>query len=167
MQTTIPKKSQRGQGLPEYALIIALVAIVGIVILGVVGLAATRNFGLIAGALGAKKDVYQPTADYYIYFNEAGDNNPPECGKSSGNTLLYAQITSNIDPAYLSATTENANIGVTVATNTSAVAPIGNLLISSVLPADTPCPLSLVIQSDKAHGGLTVAWSILQKDFPY
>ena len=160
------KKVQRGQGLPEYALIIALVALVAVVILGIVGLAATRNFGLVAGALGVRKDAYQPSADFYIYFNEAGDNNPPQCGKLSADTVLYAQMTTNIDPSNLTVATENANINVRLAENVGAVSPIGNLLVQATLPPDTPCPVSLVIQSDKAHGGITVAWNILQQDFP-
>jgi Flp pilus assembly pilin Flp len=45
------KRSYRGQGLAEYALIIALVAIVVVAIGLVLGLAVQRGFGLVTGAL--------------------------------------------------------------------------------------------------------------------
>lgn len=45
------KRSHRGQGLAEYALIIALVAIVVVAIGLVLGLAVQRGFGLVVGGL--------------------------------------------------------------------------------------------------------------------
>ena len=45
------RRSQRGQGLVEYALLLALVAVVAIVILGLVGWAIQGMTGLVAGAL--------------------------------------------------------------------------------------------------------------------
>lgn len=45
------RRSQRGQGLVEYALILVLVAIVAIVILGVLGYVTQGGFGLVLGGL--------------------------------------------------------------------------------------------------------------------
>ncbi|MCC7450366.1 MAG: hypothetical protein IT324_23305 [Anaerolineae bacterium] len=45
---------QRGQGLVEYALILALVAVVVVVILFFVGTGVQRTFGVIAAALGVQ-----------------------------------------------------------------------------------------------------------------
>src|SRR5689334_20680410 len=89
------RRSHPGQGLPEYAIVIALVALVCIVILGIVGLAATRNYGLVAGALGAKKEVQG--SQNYAYF----DNNPPQCGLNphTGSLQFYAQFFSDITDA--------------------------------------------------------------------
>ena len=50
------KHAQKGQGLVEYAIILCLVAIVSIVVLALVSGAVSRNFGVIGGALGAKKN---------------------------------------------------------------------------------------------------------------
>jgi len=47
----VNRRSQRGQGLVEYALILALVAVVAIVILGLIGWAIQGMTGLVAGAL--------------------------------------------------------------------------------------------------------------------
>ncbi|GEM_PF-6800498 len=47
------RRSQRGQGLVEYALILALVAVVAIVILGVLGWVVQGGLGLVLGGLQA------------------------------------------------------------------------------------------------------------------
>jgi Flp pilus assembly pilin Flp len=50
------RRGKSGQSLVEYALILVLVAIVAIVALFAVGLATQKNFGIIVGALGQKKN---------------------------------------------------------------------------------------------------------------
>ncbi|MBX3066140.1 MAG: hypothetical protein U0528_07315 [Anaerolineae bacterium] len=55
-QRTLRLRSARGQGLAEYALILALVALAVIAIGLLLGLATQRNYGLVAGALGAHKE---------------------------------------------------------------------------------------------------------------
>src|SRR5258708_6913613 len=94
---------ERGQGLVEYALVITLVSLVAIVVTVLIGLAATHNYGILAGVFGIRKDI--KTGSNYIYF----DNNPPQCGFNGANKLLYMQFFTDIEP-YLTATTENANI---------------------------------------------------------
>jgi len=50
------RRTQSGQSLVEYALLLALVATVAIVVLFGIGLSVQRVYGLIAGVLGAKHD---------------------------------------------------------------------------------------------------------------
>jgi Flp pilus assembly pilin Flp len=56
MSTRKIRREKKGQGLVEYALIIALVAVVVIVAAAVVGLAVQRVYGVIVAALGTKHD---------------------------------------------------------------------------------------------------------------
>jgi Flp pilus assembly pilin Flp len=156
------RKSQKGQGLTEYAIIIALVAIVCVIILGLVGLAVNRNYGLVAGALGAKKEIR--SAQYYVYF----DNNPPQCGFIGGTSTrgFYAQFFSDIlNPNEFTIATDTGFVP-TLIDNSGGGPGIGNWKIQMPLPDGMPCPTSLVIQTPKAKGGDTVAYTVLQKDFP-
>src|SRR5258708_35124802 len=95
MKTLTFSRFERGQGAPEYGLVIALVAIVSVVVLGVLGLAVTRQYGLLGGALGVRKDIQTPKN--FIFF----DNDKPQCGISDGVKGLYAQFFSDIDKQYL------------------------------------------------------------------
>jgi Flp pilus assembly pilin Flp len=54
MKTHYLRHRAHGQGLTEYALILAVVALVVIVIVGLVGLAVQRSYGVVGGALGTK-----------------------------------------------------------------------------------------------------------------
>lgn len=45
---------ERGQGFVEYALVLVIVALVVIVIVGLLGMALQRSYGVVAGLLGAK-----------------------------------------------------------------------------------------------------------------
>jgi hypothetical protein len=151
---------QRGQGLPEYAIILGLVALASAIVLGLLGLALSRQYGLVAGVLGTRKDVQ--TSPNHVYF----DTNPPQCGLTGGQKELYMQFFTDIAP-YLTATTENGKIPLEIKSN--GVHPpesgIGNWYIEADLDPSVPCPLSVVIQSDKAHGGVTVVWNVLQKNW--
>jgi Flp pilus assembly pilin Flp len=162
------RKSRKGQGLVEYAVIIALVAIVCVIILGLVGLAVTRNYGLIAGALGAKKDV--KGAQNYVRFDL--DTNPPKCGTilsggHAGQRKFYAQFNSDFD-----FTNDNS---FTAATDTGLIPliitnhpPYGTdaWTINNTLNPDDPCPTSVVIQLPKSKGGGTAAYPVLHEDWP-
>ena len=68
----------------------------------------------------------------------------------------------------LSATTENSQIPLTITENPGGdeALGIGNMYINYDMPPGMPCPLAVVIQSDQAHGGRTVVWNVLHKDFP-
>src|SRR5258706_10958475 len=154
-------RRQPGQGLSEYAVILGLVALASIIVLGLIGLAISRQYGLVAGILGTRKDVQG--SPNHVYF----DTNPPQCGTYDGQKTLYMQFFSDIDKLYLSASTENGNIPLEIEENGSPPpgSGTGNLRINSDLPANVPCPLAVVIQSDKDHAGVTVVWNVLQKDW--
>src|SRR5579859_5611258 len=156
---------ERGQGLVEYALLIMFIAFLGILAIGALALAINRSYGLVGGALGVRKDVQ--TTQNNIYF----DTNTPRCGLYHGSTRqMHMQFFSDIAPQYLTATTENPDIVLSIET----IEPppvhgsgLGNLKIEyygpdgvSGMPMD--CPQSLVIQSDAAHGSRTVVWHVLQ-----
>jgi hypothetical protein len=155
---------QHGQGLPEYATILGLVALASAIVLGLLGLALARQYGLVAGVLGARKDVQ--TASNHVYF----DTNPPQCGVNyfddPPRRHLYMQFFTDIKP-YLTATTEKASIPMKIEANgvQPAGSGVGDWLIDTPLDPGVSCPLSVVIQSDKEHGGVTVAWHVLQKDW--
>ncbi len=155
------QRRQQGQGLPEYAMILGAVALISIVVLGLVALAVSRQYGLLAAVFGTRKDV-QDTPNH-VYF----DTNPPQCGyvgPPDNKRELYMQLFTDIEP-YLTATTENGNIPLTFTANGSPSPGEGNWWIEADIPADVPCPLAVVIQSDPAHGGITVVWNVLQQDF--
>ena len=161
------KRSRKGQGLAEYAVVIALVALVCIIIIGLVGLAATRNYGLVAGALGAKKQIDAP--QNFIRF----DNNPPQCGLNpvSRKIQIYAQFFSDItqadvDSHQLTVATDTGLIPDIVANDPLAPPGVGNWTANKTLLDGQPCPTSLVIQFPISKGGGTVAYTVLQKDFP-
>src|SRR5258708_6511423 len=87
------RRYQSGQGLTEYAIIIALVALVAIVALGLISLAARRGLGIVGGALGAN---HEERGSTYIWFES---NQPPQCGylPSQDATGLYVQFYTNIN----------------------------------------------------------------------
>lgn len=155
------RKLEHGQGLVDYALIIALVALIAIVGLGLIALAASHGYGIVGGVLGVRKDV-QSTVNN-IYF----DTNPPQCGTWNGGRQLYMQFFSDVPIPDLSATTEDSSMTLAISTNGNATpgSGTGNLLISYPLQAGQSCPHAVVIQSDPAHGSKTVVWNVLQKDW--
>src|SRR5688572_30394890 len=94
------KSKTSGQGLVEYAIIIALVALVSIVILALIGMAANRNFGLICSIFGCRED---HIGDKILAIdrgaNEDGMPVLPICAYYDwGETLFYVAIFSNLDP---------------------------------------------------------------------
>ncbi len=99
------KKSRRnrehGQGLVEYALILALVAVVVIAVAFVLGAAVQRVYGIIAGALGAQ---YNTVGDHAIEITTA------QCiaVQSSNQTGLWVVGNTNEDVANLTGSTEQA-----------------------------------------------------------
>jgi Flp pilus assembly pilin Flp len=70
------KRSAVGQGLGEYALILALVAIAVIVIVGLLGQAVQRGYGVIGAVLGAKQEVAGVL--------EFSSGALPRCGRAPG-----------------------------------------------------------------------------------
>src|SRR5258706_9426789 len=152
--------TQSGQGLIEYALILALVALVSIAVLVLVSLATQRAMGLACGALGCKKEVR--TAQNYVYF----DDSKPRCGVASGQLVLYAQFFTDITTVGDWSGTTDTGIPLEFHGNVSPPAGIGKLDISNTLPAGSTCPVSIVLQSSPARGGLTVAYPVIHHDWP-
>lgn len=92
----------KAQGLVEYAIILALVALVSIVILGLVGMAANRNFGLICSIFGCKSESLGGKVlaiDRSV--TEGSVELLPFCAfyGSMNTTLVYASIYTNLPPA--------------------------------------------------------------------
>ena len=143
---------ERGQGMVEYALILALVAVVAIAGLSLVGLGVQRNLAVIAGVMGADHD----TSDRAIL-----EITTAQCIAvgSSGLTGLWVVGVTDQDIAWLSASNEyGINVGVDgLAAAVSASGPntfqYNPLLAYS---ADiSACPKTIVIQS--ASGAIAVA----------
>src|SRR5689334_1213838 len=131
-------RGQRGQGLPEYAVILGLVALASAIVLGLLGLALSRQYGLVAGVLGTRKDVQ--TSPNHVYF----DTNPPQCGADythGGEMHLFMEFFTDIEP-YLTATTENARIPLKFESNGEHPPEegVGNWYIDTKLDPGVPCP---------------------------
>lgn len=164
------KRSRNGQGLVEYAIVISLVAIVSIVILGLLGLAVSRSYGLIAGALGAKKEIGSAAVQNHVYF----DADVPQCGTFGGELGFRAHFFSDIPynggaiNNVLTVTTDNGLVPI-IEQNLS-IPPggegtYGNYSISLILPPGVSCPNSIVIQTPKELGGQTLAYTVLHQDW--
>jgi len=152
---TFRKRSPRGQGLVEYAIIIALVAIVVVVIITFVGFAAKRNFGIVAGALGATHDETSGPGTH-IEITSA------QCLGSKSQNLMGIWILgrSNVAPSQLMGSTDLGYF--TAPTNNSGVPGDdnpGDWRYNPLIPGSgidlTRCPHSVVIQA--ADGTTAVA----------
>ncbi len=138
------KHSQRGQSAVEYAILIALVAIVVIAIVFGIGLAVERGFGIIVGALGAKRDA---TGQNVIEITTA------QCiGSQTQNlTGLWVVGNTNIDISTLTGST-NLAIGTGLGGAPFQIQPNGangfkfNPLLANGVDL-TVCPKSVVIQA--------------------
>lgn len=65
----VTMRGRRGQGLPEYALLLVLVAIVSVAALAALGLMLQRSYGVVGGALGGNDSAAGD--DYYITITSA------------------------------------------------------------------------------------------------
>lgn len=160
----ISNKSHEGQGLAEYAIIIALVAIVSAVILGLVGWAVQQNYGVITGALGGKKEVH--SASNFLYFDP---NAGAQCGYrgASGQTGLLIQFYTDINIGTLTVRTDtgfqtNIQPGTGGAANyyqvTAQIGGMGN--------HPEMCPHSVVIQSSKEAGDVMAVFPVEPHTWP-
>jgi Flp pilus assembly pilin Flp len=139
------KRSAVGQGLGEYALILALVAIAVIVIVGLLGQAVQRGYGVIGAVLGVK----QETAGVLSF----DPNWLPQCGRVVGQgTGFYTEILTPItDLSQITASTDTGFI--------FGLEPIagGFKIYQKLTPGDTEelglCPHGLVIQVSKTYSG--------------
>jgi len=162
------KSRARGQGLVEYAIILALVALVSIVILAFVGLAANRNFGLICSIMGCREDVNGSTVLALDRSTTHGVGNivMPQCSYWRGHGMsFYVSIYTNIDPNHVTVDTERGeryNLGQLGSIGTAGLNggsddrfTIGtNGVQRYIMSIDWPgkdfskCPAAAVVQSD-------------------
>src|SRR5947208_13744175 len=96
-----PGRTEQGQGLVAYALILILVALAVIVAIRLVGLAFQRNYGVIAGVLG----VTHNTSDQHIIEIMNAQCIALESAQLTG---LWVLGNTNEDVADLTASTEQA-----------------------------------------------------------
>jgi len=147
---------RRGQTLVEYALLIALVAVVVIIVVGTVGVGAQRIYGVVAGALGAKRDA--TGGDQTIVIDTAlcvvvrNLSNP-----AASQTGVWVTGTTNIPVGQLSGSSE-LGIG-SVSGNGPGGFRYNPLLLNGGADASA-CPREAVIQS--VGGTLAVAPLVVQ-----
>jgi Flp pilus assembly pilin Flp len=148
------KRSAAGQGLGEYALILALVAIAVIVIIGLVGQAVQRGYGVIGAVLGAKHEVAGELTFTYL----------PQCGRVvDQGTGFYAEISTSVPMDELTVSTDTGfNYGLTPIAG-------GYKIYVKLTPGDTEeldlCPRGLVVQTSKAYGGAIATYPVLIKNW--
>ena len=137
-------RGERGQGLAEYALTIALVALVVIVAAFAIGLAVQRVYGVVAGALGVKHDTH---GTHTLVIESAN------CfaSTSANQTGLWVTGTTDENFSDLTGSTEQA-VGTGVNGQSYPIEPnAGGFLWRPLLAtnkADTSlCPTSVVIQA--------------------
>lgn len=149
----IRRGGARGQGLVEYALIVALVAVVAVIILAWVGSAVSRVNGVICGALGCKHLVDTDSQSYLAF----DPNQEPTCGYVSMGNGVYltaqfwarmprGEFTVSTDTGFL----EDADIRAGMAYQYNITK-----LIAAGSSDTSGCPHSIVLQSSPAAGNLT------------
>jgi Flp pilus assembly pilin Flp len=133
--------SERGQGLVEYALILALVAVASIVILALLGPAVQRVLGIVTGALGTRA-----TTSQVVTFD---GNQHARCGYLTGvGTGFYMQFYTAASPDQLQISTDN-NVSLMLTPDTTLP---GRYQLSQLLDSAERtdlCPRSVVIQVGK------------------
>ncbi len=155
------KRHQRGQGLPEYAFLIALVAIVAAIALGIVGLAASRLYGILGGAIGAKNSGVTVGSDF-IYFDPS---QLPRCGAYSGTVQLYGQLWVNpgLPVSEIQISTDQS---FAISLNPNSTPNLYNIQQTISTGTDNSvCPHSIVVQTSKAFGGNTLFFPIEIRDW--
>lgn len=60
------KMHLKGQGVVEYALLLALVALAAVIVLGILGRAIQGGIGVVAGSLGGTQDAHEETGTIEI-----------------------------------------------------------------------------------------------------
>jgi len=150
MTYEVDMKLRRGQSLVEYALLIALVTIVIIVVIGFVGLGLQRVYGLIAGVLGAQHDTLGGTHQVIITRAECSIVQTNMSG--AGQTGIWVEGTASDPLGNLSGSTDAGGIGSVSAYGGGFVF---NPLISGTTANPLSCPKAIVIQS--TSGGIAIA----------
>jgi len=167
------KKSANGQGLVEYALTIAVVALVAALVLGLIALATNRVFGLVSGTFHATRGGTSTL--------QFAQNQKPECGQyhilttpAPANpyvTVLYVEIESDQDIPLTDitvSTEQGFNFTVSKDSNPGQYNIDQPLLAGTTAASgwdDSLCPRVLVVQSSKAYGGQTIFWPVQINDW--
>ncbi len=165
------RRSVRGQGLAEYALIIALAALVTIIAIGLVSLAVQRGFGVVGGALGAKKGQGEGGGQTLVIDTDQ----LPRCGylPSQNSTGLYAQFYSSVDPSQVLVSTDTGIMGSVdhaAGSETETCSPSSPCLLAVIQMLkinahdDSVCPHSIVVQTT-TPGGPTVLYPVETRDW--
>ena len=148
------RQSNSGQSLAEYALIIASVAIIVIVVALAIGLGAERIFGILGGAFGVHHDAH---GQHFITIETA------QClaSKSQNLTGLWVTGSTDEDLSKLSGSTNLSTTGLNGVpfeiSENGASAYKFNPLLASGLNLEV-CPQSVVIQATdgtEAFSGVT------------
>ena len=140
---TRQRRSNNGQSLAEYALIIASVALIVIVVAFAIGLGAERIFGIIGGAFGAHHDDHRA---HFITIDTA------QCfaSKSQNLTGLWVTGSTDEDLSKLNGSTNLSTTGLNGVPFTISDNGVGgykfNPLLAYSVNLDV-CPQSVVIQA--------------------
>ena len=159
------RKPQTGAGFVEYALALALVALVSIVILGLAGVGVQRLYGVAGGSLGARKQASGEIAGQYInitgatcYVVAVGSSYAGGVYAGSGHTGYVLKFDSNVPVAQLNtAGTEQILMLILDASQSDPVFP-GHFTYTAdfaASPDASLCPRAAVVQS--VQGSIAVA----------
>jgi Flp pilus assembly pilin Flp len=163
------KTRTSGQGLVEYAIIIALVALVSIVILAFVSMGINGNFGLICAVMGCERGIEDSRV---LVFDTSYRENAPQCYYwwDRDITQFYVPFYSSFPIEALSAkNSKGQNMPIFVAAaddmgppNYSGPgtpsSPVQRFKLVQDWPGDArgECPLSVVVQTGPEYENLTI-----------
>jgi Flp pilus assembly pilin Flp len=150
------RRHKNGQALVEYALILALVAIVAIVGISVLGRATQRSIGTVAGELGAEgagdlngEQISIDQADCWVV-------------TSSNQTGIFVTFTTNAPLTGIKGST-TADRSASGPVSSYGALPGGGVyqpVLSSTVASADLCPQSVVLQSEK--GALAIAQLVVK-----
>jgi Flp pilus assembly pilin Flp len=152
-------RSQSGQGLAEYALIIFIVAISAIVILSLLGVAVQRVYGLITASLGGKAEasgaeiIHITGADCYVIAK--GSSYAGGVYAATGHTGYFLKVDTNVPLEQLNTAGTERDLMMSVFPALTTIVPppaISHITFEKdIAPyADSGlCPRSSVVQSFK------------------
>jgi hypothetical protein len=171
------KSRARGQGLVEYAIIIALVALASIVVLAFVSMAINRDFGILCGVFQCRRQHDDGKTVLWFDTSFAG---APVCSfyprdadspGASNQTMLYAPFYSSFPISQLSAADERGDalaisevdsvrLGTGAQENGKTYEGTVNRYAVTIMYGDgdlrAQCPKSIVVQTVPAAGNITI-----------
>ncbi len=143
------QRSESGQSLAEYALILVLVAVVAIVALFAIGLATQRDLGIVTGSLGARKSSGSLTiTDAECAIQTSGDGSPQTSIYVIGTTTIpTGNLRGSADVNKGIAVSQVKNLMETSVFDTGGGTFRWNPTISDKAADFSLCPQAVVIQS--------------------